>query len=161
MFATKLLAKAALAADKKVTWIPSYGPEARGGTSNCSVIISDAPIGSPIVTRPDILIALNLQSFDKFVPKLNPGGILLYDSSLIAKKPERDDIKVYEIPATALASDNGLTGAANIIMLGKLIAVTGLFERDDFAAHLVDGIPESRAAMRESNKKAFEIGNNY
>lgn len=158
LFATKQLAKSALAADRMVTWIPSYGPEARGGTSNCSVIISDTPIGSPIVNRPDILIALNLQSFDKFVSKVKPGGILIYDSSLISKKPERSDIKEYGVPATTLASDNGLTGSANIIMLGKLMAVTKLFGHDEFAGHLVEGIPESRAAMRENNKKAFEIG---
>lgn len=161
LFATKQLAKSALATDKMVTWIPSYGPEARGGTSNCSVIISDTPIGSPIVTSPDILIALNLQSFDKFVSKIKPGGTLIVDSSLVNKKTERTDIKVYEVPATALASENGLTGSANIIMLGKLLAVTGIFGRDEFVGHLVEGIPESRAAMRENNKKAFEIGFGY
>lgn len=161
LFATKQLAKAALAADLQVTWIPSYGPEARGGTSNCSVIISDEQIGSPIVVHPDILIALNLQSFDKFCPRIKPGGMLIVDSSLVGKKTERTDITVYEVPATALASEQGLTGSANIIMLGKLLAVTGLFERDEFVSHLVEGIPDSRAAMREINKKAFEIGYHY
>ncbi len=161
LFATKQLAKAALAADRQVTWIPSYGPEARGGTSNCSVIISDEQIGSPIVVHPDILIALNLQSFDKFCLRIKPGGMLIVDSSLVGKKTERTDITVYEVPATALASEQGLTGSANIIMLGKLLAVTGLFERDEFVTHLVEGIPESRAAMREINRKAFEIGYHY
>ena len=161
LFATRQLAKAALAADRQVTWIPSYGPEARGGTSNCSVIISDEPIGSPIVTRPDVLLALNLQSFDKFVPRIKPGGTLIYDSSLVHKTTERTDIAVHEIPATALASDNGLQGSANIVMLGRLLAVTGLFDPDEFKSLLVDGIPESRAAMREINAKAFDMGYSY
>ena len=161
LFATKQLALFGLAKEKQVTWIPSYGPEARGGTSNCSVIISDQPIGSPIVSSPDILIAMNLQSFDKFCPRVNPGGLLILDSSLVNKETERTDIKISRIPATALASDGGLTGSANIIMLGRLLALTGIFDAEDFISSLVAGIPESRAAMRDINKKAFEIGYSY
>lgn len=161
LFATKQIAKSAMVAGRQVTWIPSYGPEARGGTSNCSVIVSDEPIGSPIVTKPDILLALNLQSFDKFVPRIKPGGMLIYDSSLVRKPVGRDDIEAHAIPATQLASNHGIAGAANVIMLGRLISITGLFDPEEFKSHLVEGIPDSRAQMRENNIKAFEIGYGY
>ena len=161
LFAGKQLAKTAMQQNKNVSWLPSYGPEMRGGSANCSVIISDSEIGSPIIDRPDILIAFNLPSFDKFESKIKEGGILIANSSLISKKSERDDIKTYYIPATALASDNGLEGGANVIILGYLLRLTGLFEINEFIELMVAGIPATKAKLIENNKKAIMLGYNY
>ncbi len=161
LFAGKQLAKTAMHEGKNVSWLPSYGPEMRGGSANCSVIISDKEIGSPIIDRPDILIAFNLPSFDKFEPKIKEGGILIANSSLINTKSERDDIKTYYIPATQLASDNGLEGGANVIILGYLLKLTGIFELDQFIDLMVAGIPATKAKLIENNKKAIMLGYNY
>ena len=107
LFAGKFLAYKGLVQDKQVSWLPSYGPEMRGGTANCSVVISDMPVGSPIITNPDILVAMNLPSLMKFVNDVVPGGHILLDSTLIDVKVERDDVTVHYIPATQLANDKG------------------------------------------------------
>ena len=161
LFAGKAIAKMAMDSELQVSWLPSYGPEMRGGAANCSVIVSDEEIGSPVVVTPDILIALNLPSFDKFEPKVVAGGKLIYDSSLIDKTSQRSDIDVYGIPATAMASDAGLTGMANVIVLGYLLKLTGLFEYDAFLEHMIGGIPATKAALIEKNKKALEMGYNF
>ena len=161
LFAGKAIAKMAMDSELQVSWLPSYGPEMRGGAANCSVIVSDEEIGSPLVVTPDILIALNLPSFEKFESKVVKGGKLIYDSSLIDKTSDRADIEVYGIPATAMASDAGLTGMANVIVLGYLLKLTGLFEYDAFLEHMVGGIPATKAALIEKNKKALEMGYNY
>ena len=161
LFAGKAIAKMAMDSELQVSWLPSYGPEMRGGAANCSVIVSDEEIGSPVVVTPDILIALNLPSFDKFEPKVIKGGKLIYDCSLIDKTSGRSDIEVYGIPATAMASDAGLTGMANVIVLGYLLKLTGLFAYDAFLEHMLAGIPPTKAALIEKNKKALEMGYNY
>jgi len=161
LFAGKAIAKMAMDSELQVSWLPSYGPEMRGGAANCSVIVSDEEIGSPLVVTPDLLIALNLPSFEKFESKVVKGGKLIYDSSLIDKTSDRADIEVYGIPATAMASDAGLTGMANVIVLGYLLKITGLFEYDAFLEHMVAGIPATKAALIEKNKKALEMGYNY
>ncbi len=158
LFAGKQLAKIAMDTDLQVSWLPSYGPEMRGGAANCSVIISDEEIGSPLVVNPDLLIAMNLPSFTKFVPNVKAGGLVIYDSSLINADLGRDDVKVAGIPATSMASDNGLSGMANVIILGYLLKLTGLFEYDEFLNHMIDGIPASKAALIDKNKKALELG---
>ncbi|MCL2517449.1 MAG: 2-oxoacid:acceptor oxidoreductase family protein [Oscillospiraceae bacterium] len=161
-FAGKQLAGTGLAFDKYVSYIPSYGPEARGGTSNCRVIISDEEIGSPVFNKPDILMVFNLESFEKYEPMLRAGGILFSDSSLVNKISWRDDLNgTYYIPASGLASDNGLTGMANVIMLAKMLAVTKIFGRDEFLDHMLESIPKSRAAMIDLNRRAFNIGYSY
>lgn len=160
-FSGKQLAKTGMYAGQQVSFLSSYGPEMRGGTSNCSVIISDEEIGSPLVTIPDILIAFNIASFDKFESKIKTGGILFADSTLIAKKSNRQDITAYYIPATGLANDNELAGFANVIMLGYVMAMTGLFSYETFLTHMIESIPESKAALIEKNKKALEIGFTY
>ena len=161
LFAGKALAKMAMDSELQVSWLPSYGPEMRGGAANCSVIISDEEIGSPLVVNPDILIAMNLPSFDKFEPAVVKDGIVISDSTLVPKNSERSDIKAYSIPATAMASDAGLTGMANVIILGYLLKLTGIFEYDSFLEHMLAGIPASKAALIEKNKKALEMGYNY
>ena len=161
LFAGKSLAKMAMDSDLQVSWLPSYGPEMRGGAANCSVIISDEEIGSPLVVTPDLLIAMNLPSFDKFEPAVKAGGKVVFDSTLIPKVSERTDIEAYAIPATGMASDAGLTGMANVIILGYVLKLTGLFEYDVFLEHMLAGIPASKAALIEKNKKALEMGYNY
>ena len=116
----QILAYAAMAEGKEVTWLPSYGPEMRGGTANCSVIIADKPIASPIVSNPTLLVAMNGPSLDKFADKVTPGGVILVNSSLIAQKVERKDVRVYYVPANEMALDLGTAKAANIIMLGAI-----------------------------------------
>lgn len=161
LFAGKQLATAAMKNDLFVTWLPSYGPEMRGGTANCSVIISDEPIGSPLVTSPDVLIAMNLPSYEKFESKIVSGGILITDSTMISTKSSRTDIESFYIPATGLADDNNLKGLANVIMLGKLLQVKAVFDKDYFAKSMTESIPAKKAALAESNIKALTIGYTY
>jgi len=161
LFAGKALAKMGMNEGLHVTWLPSYGPEMRGGAANCSVVLSDTEIGSPLVPEPDILITMNIPSFDKFTPKIKPGGTLFADSSMIDKKCTRNDINAYYIPASALASDNDLQGLANVVMLGYFLKVTGIFDYDKFLLDITSGIPASRANLIEGNKKALAIGYAY
>lgn len=161
LFAGKQIAKIGMDKEMKVSWLPSYGPEMRGGTANCSVILSDEEIGSPIVNVPDVLFSFNIQSFEKFEPTVAAGGVLLADSTLISKKSERSDIRTFYVPATELADKNDLKGGANVIMLGKFVAETGIFDKDEFIEHMVASIPASKAKLIENNKKAFAIGYNY
>ena len=126
LFAGKFLAYDGLIEEREVSWLPSYGPEMRGGTCNCSVIFSDKKIGSPIVSNPDILIAMNLPSLDKFESAAVPGAKIFVDSSLIDRKVGRDDVEAYYIPATRIASDENLSGLANMIMIGHMIKKTGI-----------------------------------
>ena len=161
LFAGKFLAYKGLTDDKNVSWLPSYGPEMRGGTASCSVIISDEPVGSPIVSKPDILIAMNLPSLDKFEPTVAPGGIIIADSTLIERKVERDDVTTYYIPATKLAGDNGMPTLANMIIMGKLLAVLDDFNADSVSAALGKVISAKRADMLDVNRKAMQIGADY
>ena len=121
LFAGKFLAYKGLIEGKQVSWLPSYGPEMRGGTANCSVIVGDEPIGSPIVNAPNTLIAMNLPSLQKYENAVVPGGLILVDSSLIAEKVARTDVKVCYVPATKLANDSGFSTLANMILIGKLL----------------------------------------
>jgi Pyruvate:ferredoxin oxidoreductase and related 2-oxoacid:ferredoxin oxidoreductases, gamma subunit len=158
LFAGKQLASAAMKKDLFVTWLPSYGPEMRGGTANCSVIISDEPIGSPLVTNPDVLIAMNLPSYEKFEPAIVPGGILISDSTMISAKSTRSDIQSYYIPATGLAEENALKGLANVIMLGKLLQVKQVFDKEYLAKSMTESIPAAKAHLAQANIKALETG---
>ncbi|MBQ8509869.1 MAG: 2-oxoacid:acceptor oxidoreductase family protein [Clostridia bacterium] len=161
LFAGKQLAKTAMYSDLQVSWLPSYGPEMRGGAANCSVIISDEEIGSPLVVTPDLLIAMNLPSYDKFAPNVVPGGTIIYDSTLVSTDRVRDDVKACPIPATGIASENGLDGMANVIILGYLLKITGLFEYDKFLEYMIASIPPTKAALIEKNTKALSLGYNF
>ncbi|MBQ8741011.1 MAG: 2-oxoacid:acceptor oxidoreductase family protein [Clostridia bacterium] len=160
LFTGKFLAYKGLLADKNVSWLPSYGPEMRGGTASCSVIISDEEVGSPIISQPDVLIAMNLPSFEKFEPTVKAGGIVIADSSLIETKSARTDIDVYYIPATSLASEMGKQSLANMIILGKLLKVLGDFNEDEIKTVLSKVIPPKKADMLEINMEAMQIGAN-
>lgn len=168
LFAGKVVAYAALIANKQLSWLPSYGPEMRGGTANCSVCVSDEAIGSPLVTNPNVLIAMNLPSFDKFINAVEPGGVVIVDSSLIDKKVERDDVTVYYVPSTALADENGVSGLSNMILVGKLFHEVCLKEGGDYQfcdADILDQaiqkcVPARKAQMLDFNRKAVALGAN-
>ncbi len=160
LFAGKILAYCGLMDNKELSWLPSYGPEMRGGTANCSVCISDEPIGSPLVLTPDILIAMNQPSFDKFVTDVKAGGKVFYDSTLIECDCTRTDIELYAIPSSQLADDNGLKGGSNIILLGKLIKESGIFSLDTMKKAIEKVVPPSKAHLISNNFRAIEIGMN-
>lgn len=158
LFVGKVMAYAGLMEGKEISWLPSYGPEMRGGTANCSVCISDAPIGSPLVVTPDILIAMNLPSLDKFENDVVPGGIILVDSAIINRKVKRKDVTVIYIPASELAETNGLKGSANMVLLGKLFKETNFCSRENLDRGLMKCVPPKKAELLEKNKKAINIG---
>ncbi len=158
LFTGKFLAYKGLVEGKEVSWLPSYGPEMRGGTASCSVILSDEPVGSPIVSTPDVLVAMNLPSLDKYEDTVAPGGIIIVDSTLIERKVNRDDVTVYYVPATKLASDNEMPTLANMIIAGKLLKATDGFTEEGVEAALKKVISAKRADMLDVNKKAMQIG---
>ncbi len=161
LFSGKFLAYEGLIEDKEVSWLPSYGPEMRGGTCNCSVILSDTKIGSPIVSNPDILIAMNLPSLDKFENAAVKGAKIFVDSSLIERKVAREDVDAFYIPATKLASDNQLTGLANMIILGYVIKKTGVIPYENVEKTMQKIVPAKKQNLLELNLKAVDIGYNY
>jgi 2-oxoglutarate ferredoxin oxidoreductase subunit gamma len=159
--AGRLLAYAGMLENKNVSWLPSYGPEMRGGTANCHVIISDEPVGSPILNSATTLIVMNKPSLDKFEKSVLKGGRIFIDSSLVDKRPARKDVEVYEIPATQLASEMGNLTYANIIILGKLMAVTGVVSRENFIKALKEVLPEKKHYMIPDEIKALDMGMEY
>ena len=161
LFTGKAIAYTGLKVGKEVSWLPSYGPEMRGGTANCSVTISDMPIGSPIVEKPDLLIAMNLPSYEKYLTETEKDGYIIFDSSLISTNATRDDVTCVGIPATKLASDNSLDGLANMIILGKAIKVTNVLTLDQIKNSLAQMVPAKKAELLEKNIKAIELGYNY
>ncbi|MDR1463699.1 MAG: 2-oxoacid:acceptor oxidoreductase family protein [Oscillospiraceae bacterium] len=161
LFAGQFLANAGLIRGQQVSWLPSYGPEMRGGTANCSVILSDDAIGSPIVLQPDVLVCMNLPSFLRFGACVRPGGKLFVDSSLVEERSSRADIAAYYIPAAQLASDEGMAGLANMIFVGKVIAATGLFDEETVTAAMHKAIHARKQHLLEMNLRAVELGRNY
>ena len=161
LFAGKFLAYKGLVQDKNVSWLPSYGPEMRGGTANCSVILSDMPVGSPIITDPDILVAMNLPSLQKFVDSVVPGGKILVDSTLIDAKVERTDVQVFYIPATQMAKDEDLGNLANMILMGSLLEHHPELSFEGTAAVVEKLVPPKKAALVETNMKAMQLGKDY
>ncbi len=161
LFAGKFLAYKGLTDEKNVSWLPSYGPEMRGGTASCSVIISDSPVGSPIVSKPDVLIAMNLPSLDKYEDSVAPGGIIFLDSTLIEREVRRTDVTVYHIPATKMASDNKIPTLANMIIMGKVLAVTGQFDDEtSVISGLKKVISAKHSDMLDVNLNAMKLGYN-
>lgn len=161
LFAGKFLAYAALLEEKQLSWLPSYGPEMRGGTANCSVIISDEGVGSPIVNKPDILVAMNLPSLDKYENEAVPGSVILVDSSLIQRRVARQDVKAYYIPATKMASDAGIPSLANMILMGYLIAKTKAIPFEIIDQALKKVVSAKHQDKLEVNRKAIELGYHY
>lgn len=158
LFSGKFLAYKGLIEDKQVSWLPSYGPEMRGGTASCSVIISDTPVGSPIVSKPDVLVAMNLPSLDKYEASVVEGGTIFVDSTLIERKVNRNDVTVHYIPATRLANENGMPTLANMIIVGKILAEMNQFNMNGVNKALSKVISARHADMLDFNLKALNIG---
>ena len=161
LFAGKFLAYKGLMEDLQLSWLPSYGPEMRGGTANCSVVLSDTPVGSPIITNPDVLIAMNLPSLQKFVNDVVPGGQIYVDSALIDAKVERTDVEVFYIPATQLAKDNGIATLANMIIVGSLLKNNPELSFEGASETVAKLVPAKKQALVELNEKALQLGKNY
>ena len=161
LFAGKFLAYKGLVQDKQISWLPSYGPEMRGGTANCSVIISATPVGSPIITTPDVLVAMNLPSLQKFVNSVVPGGKIILDSTLIDAKVERDDIEVFYVPATQLAKDAGFSTLSNMILTGKVLKETDALTFEGNRETLESFIPAKKASLIDINCQALQTGYDY
>ena len=160
LFAGKLIAYVGLYADKEVSWLPSYGPEMRGGTCNCSVTVSDDPIGSPLILEPTELLVMNTPSFDKFINSVKPGGKAFLDSSLVEGTSSRTDIECFYVPATKLANENNLKGMANIILAGKLLKEIGLTDEAVIEKAIKKVIPPKKANLTEANMTALRLGMN-
>lgn len=160
LFAGKFLAYKGLTEDKEVSWLPSYGPEMRGGTANCSIIISDTPVGSPIVSNPDILIAMNLPSLDKYEDAVVPGGKIFIDSTLIERKIKRTDVEAYYVPATQIAAENGIPTLANMIIIGKVMKECEELSHGDFNKVLGKVVSARKQNLYDANFKALELGKN-
>ena len=162
LFAGKFLVNKGMMEGKEVSWLPSYGPEMRGGTASCSVIISDEPVGSPIVSKPNVLMVMNLPSLDKYENDVKAGGKIFVDSSLIGRKVERTDVEAFYVPATQMASDAGLTGLANMILAGKILKELGEFEDEEaVAASLKKVVSVKHPEMYEKNLTALKMGRDY
>jgi 2-oxoisovalerate ferredoxin oxidoreductase beta subunit len=155
----EVLAKASMKTGYNVSWLPSYGPEMRGGTAFCSVIVQDTKIGSPMAVYPNVLIAMNRPSLEKFEKDILPGGIILYNSSLIEIKPERDDLEVVSVPVTEIADELGNVKISNMVALGAYIGYTGLLDRNEVIKSLSDTI--RRKDLFEINEKAIDRGIEY
>lgn len=158
LFSGKFLAYKGLTEGNQVSWLPSYGPEMRGGTASCGVILSDSPVGSPIVSKPDVLVAMNLPSLDRYEDAVVSGGTIFVDSTLIERKVNRTDVNVHYIPATRLASDNGMPTLANMIIVGKILKELGGFNEEGVRAALGKVISAKRADMLDVNLKALQLG---
>ena len=161
LFAGKFLAYKGLVQDKQVSWLPSYGPEMRGGTANCSVILSDTPVGSPIITNPDVLVAMNLPSLQKFVDAVVPGGKIIIDSTLIDAKVERSDVEVFYVPATQMAKDAGFATLANMILTGKVLKEIDAVDFSGNKETLESFIPAKKANLIDVNCQALQAGYDF
>ena len=158
LFLGSILAYSGMLENKQVTWFPSYGAEIRGGTANCTVIVSDEVIGSPIVENPDVLIVMSDASLNKFQLRLKKNGMLVFDSSLIRAPVPRRDIKVLAVPATELSSTNGSTKSANMVLLGALITMSGIVKKVSVFKALEHAVKEGNSKVVNMNKKAITEG---
>lgn len=158
LFAGQLLAYAGLAEGRHVTWIPSYGPEMRGGTANCTVIISDEEIGSPLVQHPTAALVMNPPSFEKYAPLMAPRGVLILDSTLIEQRSQRADVHEIALPAKDIADELGAPQIANVAMLGALLAATHVVALETMHAVLEQHLSARHRGKLEANRRALERG---
>ncbi len=161
LYAGQVLAYAAMDEGKQVTWIPSYGPEMRGGTANCTVVISDEEIGSPTVKHPKAVLALNLPSLDKYEDMIAPGGCLVVNESMVNRKPERTDIRVVMLPANEIAREIGNERAANMVMLGALLANMDILPNEALEKALKNHTAQRLQKFVEMNIQALRRGGEY
>lgn len=161
LFAGQLLSYAAMDEGKEVTWIPSYGPEMRGGTANCTVVIADEEIGSPFVRNPQAAIVMNLPSLDKYEPLLQPGGVLVINESMVNREPTRKDIKVVKLPGNEIAEELGDRRMTNMVMLGALLANLPVMKLEAMEKALKDHLPSRLARLLPANFQALHKGAEY
>ena len=152
----QMIAKAAMEEGKEVTWLPSYGPEMRGGTANCTVVVSDRPIRCPLIDEADVLVVMNLPSLLKFEPMVVPDGLLFVNSDLVPQEPQRADLRIWKIPINTEAQQLGSDKAANIVMLGAILAETGLVKKETIVYELEQLFSGRKAKYLEMNKKALD-----
>jgi len=157
MLMGQMVASAAIHEDKETTFFPSYGPEMRGGTANCIVIVSDKPISSPQISESDCVVAMTLPSMLKFEPTLKPGGIMFLNTSLIHQKAKRSDITVYEVPVSDLAIELGDPRVANVIMLGAFARMTDIVSSGELEKVIQETFGAKNAKLAELNLKAFHL----
>jgi 2-oxoglutarate ferredoxin oxidoreductase subunit gamma len=160
----KMLAYAGMHEGKEVSWLPSYGPEMRGGTCNCTVVISDKPVGSPVIQRPGAVLAMNLPSLEKFEADVREGGYLLINTSLIDQKSERDDITIIDVPANAIAQDLGNPRGANMVALGAYVGATGAVSLEQIEAVVRQTFAAKPSAIDvnlEALHKGFDLGRQH
>lgn len=158
LFAGQLMAYAGMENGKQVTWIPSYGPEMRGGTANCTVIISDDEIGSPLIRHPKVLMAFNLPSLDKYESSVAEGGLLVVNSSMIDRSTDRSNIRTVALPANDIAESLGDKRLTNMVMLGALLANQPVLSLDVLEKALANHIPERHKKLLPANIKALQKG---
>lgn len=158
LFAGQVLAYAAMDAGRHVTWIPSYGPEMRGGTANCTVIIGDEPIGAPLVDRPDVAIVLNAPSFEKYEPLVKPGGLLIVNSAIIDAESERNDIDVIYVPANHIAAELGSAKMLNMVVVGALLGSQPIFTVQQLGKTLREHLPASKQHLLDANIQVLQRG---
>lgn len=156
LFLGEILAHAAVHDGYQVTWLPAYGPEQRGGTAHCTVVISDRPIASPVVADPAILVALNRPSLDRFEPAVRPGGLIVCDLTMTERAPARTDVRAVAVPATAIAADVGMARVANVVVLGALLAARQILSETGVRKALVERVRDPEARAR--NEEALERG---
>jgi 2-oxoglutarate ferredoxin oxidoreductase subunit gamma len=161
LFAGQLLAYAAMEDGKEVTWIPSYGPEMRGGTANCTVIIADEPIGSPFVCQPQALLAFNQPSLDKYEALVRPGGLLVVNSSLITRPVKRVDIRAVLVPASEIAESIGEKRMTNMVVVGALLANLPVVSVEAAVSALQQHLPARHQHLLPANIEAIQVGKAY
>lgn len=154
----KMVAYAGMMKGMNVSWLPSYGPEMRGGTANCNVIVSDDLIGSPVVTDADTLIVMNRPSLDKFEDWVKPGGKIFVNSSLIERRVEREDVDVFYFPVNEIAAECGSAKAANMVMLGAYIKLKGFLNEQDLLGAFIKVFGEGKKDLLPLNEKAVVEG---
>ena len=158
MLMGQIIAYAGMMEGQQVSWFPAYGPEMRGGTANCSVIIGDEPVGTPIVTEPGVIVAMNLPSLDKFEPMLTAGGSLLINSSLIERGPHRRDVKSFLVPCNDIAKELGNLKVANMVMVGAIVAASGAVSIESVINILAKKIFKNKPQVMQLNEQAIRRG---
>ena len=161
LFAGQMLAYAGMDNGRFVTWFPSYGPEMRGGTANCTVMVSDQPIGAPVTPAPDIVLVLNQPSFAKYVERVKEGGLLLVNSDSVQAETTRSDIKVVKLPASQLAKDCGAAQVMNLVMVGGMLAKRPFLSLTAVQQALHDHLPANKAKLLTANIQALAAGYNH
>jgi 2-oxoglutarate ferredoxin oxidoreductase subunit gamma len=161
MFAGQIISYAAMDAGKQVTWIPSYGPEMRGGTANCTVVIADEEIGSPVVKNPDAALAMNLPSLDKYEPMIKPGGVLVVNASMVDRAPLRTDIQFISVPCNEIAEELGNTRLSNMVAVGALMEMASVLTVEDIVAALTAHMPGRHQHLLPKNVEAIKRGAQY